>query len=212
VRIDDGEWKLCDPCWGAGALGDDKRYHKKFNAAQFTASNEDFGMKHFPSNKAQFFRKDRRVPIWEEYILGPHRGEPVQLFDTDKHGIDQKSFLPGLKEIQVSSPGTTRFQFAKVCPHWDFERNGTGKPYCLAVKLAGEHPYAEDLVAMERDEMYWWVDIPTGQLGPRGEDVHVYAVETMNGQDARGMTKREFLDRRKKCGMSFAFVAQWKLV
>lgn len=211
VRIDGGEWKLCDPCWGAGAVAD-KRYVRGFTPSQFTCSNEDFGLKHFPGNKAHFFRADRSVPTWEAYYLGPLRGAPPKLYDTDSHGVDKNSFLPAVKDIEVTAGGSTRFQFAKLCSHWDFERHGKGKPYCMAIKIGGEHAYAEDLVVMERDEMYWWVDIPNRQLGSPGETVSVYAIETMNGEDARGMTKREFLERRKTSGMSFGGVAEWDLV
>lgn len=213
VRIDDGEWKLCDPCWGSGALGGDNKYHRAFTATQFTGTNEDFGLKHFPTNKAHFFRADRRVPTWEEYILGPHRGvETLKIYNTENHGIDKATILPPLKNIELNDGDSTRFQFARLCQHWDFERHGGAKPYLLAIKIGGTHAYAEDLVPLERDDMYWWVDIPHRQLGSPGETIKLYAIDTMNGQDARGMTKREFMERRKTSGMSFAGVAEWELV
>ncbi|KFY07772.1 hypothetical protein V492_06839 [Pseudogymnoascus sp. VKM F-4246] len=213
VRIDDGEWKLCDPCWGSGAMGGDKTYHRAFTATQFTGTNEDFGLKHFPSNKAHFFRADRRVPTWKEYILGPHGGEEtLTLYNTERHGIDKATILPPLKQIQLNDGDSTRFQFARLCQHWDFERNGEGKPYLLAIKIGGSHPYAEDLVPLESDDMYWWVDIPHSKLGSPGESIKLYAIDTMNGQDARGVTKKQFMERRKTSGMSFAGVAEWDLV
>ncbi|KFY18368.1 hypothetical protein V493_08681 [Pseudogymnoascus sp. VKM F-4281 (FW-2241)] len=213
VRIDGGEWKLCDPCWGSGALGGDKKYHRAFTASEFTGSNEDFGLKHFPSNKEHFFRADRRVLSWEEYILGPHRGaETLTIYNTETHGIDRATILPALKQIELNDGDSTRFQFARLCQHWDFERHGGTKPYLLAINIGGTHAYAENLVPLERDEMYWWVDIPHKQLGSPGETIKLYAIETLSGQDARGLTKKEFMARRKTSGMSFAGVAEWELV
>ena len=50
VRIDGGEWKLLDACWGAGHLGEGNAYKQEFSPTQFTRSNDKFGISHFHKN------------------------------------------------------------------------------------------------------------------------------------------------------------------
>ncbi|PMD21356.1 hypothetical protein NA56DRAFT_125376 [Hyaloscypha hepaticicola] len=213
VRIDGGEWKLVDPCWGAGNVGDEK-YNKHFSPGQFTMSNEDFGLKHFPQNDGNFFRADGRIPTWEEYILGPSREEPLQLFSNlDDHGISASSFSPPQKHIRVNSNEIIRFQFSKICEHWDHEKNGQGKPYCMIIKIHGVDGRKEDFVALEKNDFWWWGDVKARDLGAPGQIVSLYAVTTVNGRDMRGMTRREYLGMKGKPGsMGFAGVAAWELV
>jgi hypothetical protein len=78
--------------WGAGNVGDEK-HHKHFSRSEFTLSSEDFGLKHFPSDDRNFFRAGGRVPTWGEYMFGPSRGEPLQLFSNlEDHGLSARSF------------------------------------------------------------------------------------------------------------------------
>ena len=70
VKVDNGEWKLIDACWGAGHVqGPGQPYVAKFHSECFTMSNEEFGIKHFPGNKDQFFLPGGRRMSWEEYIV-----------------------------------------------------------------------------------------------------------------------------------------------
>ena len=51
VKIDGGQWKLVDCCWGAGVVqGKGQPYKKRFAPERFTQSNEDFGLDHFPGD------------------------------------------------------------------------------------------------------------------------------------------------------------------
>lgn len=213
VRIDGGAWKLVDPCWGAGNVGDEK-YNKHFSPTQFTMSNEDFGLKHFPQDSGNFFRADGRIPTWEEYMLGPSQEEPLQLFSNlDDHGLSARSFSPPQKRIRVHSNEIIRFQFSKICEHWDHEKNGQGKPYCFILKIHGVDGRKEDFVALEKNEFWWWCDVKARDLGAPGQVVSLYAVTTVNGRDMRGMTRREYLGMKGKPGsMGFAGVAAWELV
>jgi hypothetical protein len=212
VRIDNGEWKLIDSCWGAGHL-ENNRYVRKFSPSQFTSSNEDFGLKHFPADDSYFLRRDRRALSWEEYILGPDGREPLQLYGVvEGYGINQTSFLPPQKAIEVNSPGTTRFQFSKMCLHWDHVKNGSGLPYCMILKINGLDGREEDFVPFEYDGTYWWADVVSKHLGTPPQKVHVYSVTSVSGKDVRGMTKKEYLSRKGREGMGFQTVATWDLV
>jgi transglutaminase-like putative cysteine protease len=211
VRIDHGEWKLVDPCWGAGNVGNQK-YNRKFSPGCFTASNEDFGLKHFPADDRYFFRGDGRSPTWEEYIAGPISSEPVQLCDVEVHGINRTSFLPPQKAITVNSSGTTRFQFSKMCLHWDHVKNGAGPPYCMVLKINGLDGIEGDWVPFDYDGTYWWVDVVTKHLGTPPQTVHAYAVTSVSGKDVRGMSKKEYLSRKGREGMGFGSIATWELV
>lgn len=160
VRIDNGHWKLIDPCWGAGHLSG-QAYLRKFDAAQFTMSNELFGWSHFPEDSRYFFRDDGRVPSWEEYVMGPAGGERPQWYgNTLEEGIDQWNSKPELKRIAVYSEKVVRFLFAKICEHWTAEKNGRGKPRLLMMSIHGVDGRKDDQVPLDTDGYWWWCDIP----------------------------------------------------
>ena len=212
VRIDGGEWKLLDACWGAGAVGE-RRYTKRFAPEMFYLSNEIFGLKHFPSDSRHFYRADGSIPSWEEYIVGPLKGEQATWYtNATQEGLNEFTFSPREKNIPVYSGEVVRFQFSKLCEHWDPERNGKGKPYLFMMKIHGLDGRKEDLVPLDHDGFWWWVDIPARDLGAPGQKISLYGLETLDGQPARGVTKEEFLRKKGKCGMSWVGVAAWELV
>lgn len=216
VCIDNGEWKLIDACWGAGSVGD-QQYHKGFNPKMFTVSNEQFGFSHFPSNEKHFYREDGRILSWEEYISGPVPGaeKPQWCGGATAEGIsDEVGYSPASKHIPVYSGETVRFQFAKVCEHWTHERNGKGPPYLLLLKIHGVDGRKEDLVPLDTDGYWWWVDVPARDLGAPGMKVQLFALTVLNGRDARGVTKQEYFRTKGSGGysMSWAIWCTWELV
>lgn len=213
VCIDNGEWKLLDACWGAGSVGN-QQYHKGFNPKMFCLSNEQFGLKHFPSNEAYFFRSDGRIPTWEEYYIGPMQAEKAEFYGTaGDEGVSEYTFSPAEKHIPVYSGEVVRFQFSKICEHWDPERHGKGKSYLLLIKIQGVDGRKEDMVPLETDGFWWWTDIPARDLGAPGQNVFLYALTTVNNKDARGVTKEEFFRTKSGGGysMSWAVFAKWEL-
>ncbi|GAW22817.1 hypothetical protein ANO14919_123610 [Xylariales sp. No.14919] len=216
VCIDNGEWKLIDACWGAGAVGDQK-FHKGFNPKMFTLSNEHFGHSHFPSNDRHFYREDGRVLSWEEYILGPIPGAEKPDWNggpTDEGISSEAGYSPAAKHIPVNSAENVRFQFAKVCEHWTHERNGKGPPYLLLLKIHGADGRKEDLVPLDTNGYWWWVDVPAKDLGTPGMKIHLFALTVLNGRDARGVTKEEYYRTKSGGGysMSWAIWCTWELV
>lgn len=145
VRIDNGQWKLIDPCWGAGSLGcPGNVYNRHFTAAEFTKSNIDFGATHYPENKEYLFREDGRVFTWEEFCMDD-AGERVQIYGDPEgdHGVRRRSVEPAMKHIKVhdAQAPVIRFQFAVPCAHWNHERNGkVGAPSVLSIlPVTGRH-------------------------------------------------------------------------
>ncbi|KAI0817595.1 hypothetical protein GGR55DRAFT_621171 [Xylaria sp. FL0064] len=216
VCIDNGQWKLIDACWGAGSVGDQK-YHKGFNPKMFTLTNEQFGLSHFPSNDAHFYREDGRILSWEEYMLGPVPGEekPQWCGGANEEGISSEvGYSPAARHIPIYSGEVVRFQFAKICEHWTYERNGKGPPYLLLLKIHGVDGRKEDLVPLDTNGYWWWVDVPARDLGAPGMKTQLFALTVLNGHDARGVTKEEYYRTKNSGGysMSWAIWCTWELV
>ncbi|KAK3338329.1 hypothetical protein B0H65DRAFT_533079 [Neurospora tetraspora] len=211
VRIDGGEWKIIDACWGAGHLGDDRLYHKQFSPEMFYLPNEIIGKKHFPTDRRHFYRSDGRILTWEEYILGDGP-TPCWYGDADKDGLDQFSLEPRTATIPVYSGEVVRFQFSKVCVHWDPEKNGGGKQYLFVVAIEGRDGRKKDFVPIDTDGFWWWADIPAIDLGAPGQKITVFAVTTLDNKCARGLTKEEYLRRKGRCAYSFKGICAWDLV
>ncbi len=216
VRIDDGEWKLLDACWGAGNVCDKRaeRYEKKFNPTMFTMSNEKFGERHFPEDGRYFFRSDGRALPWAEYVVEKTAEQPAQLYsNAEAEGISQETMAPAARKIPVHSGDTVRFQFGKFCEHWTYEKHGGGKtPYLLMIKIFGLDGRKEDFVPMDYDGFWWWCDIAARDLGAPGQTIHCYALDTLDGRPARGVSKELFLSKKGRCGMSWVSLASWDLV
>ena len=222
VRIDDGQWKLIDSTWGAGAVdGQTMQYEKKFDPSLFTMDNNEFGLKHFPTNKTQFFRENNQpAPSWESYILADVNVLTTYAVTQEGYGLDINSFTPAEKYINLSQhtgadTDTIRFQFSKVCPHWTSEGQGLGKPRLFFLRI-GE----KDYIPFESDEqLYWsWIDISVGKLCDaaatmaEGEKkIHVAAVTRFGDGDGLGLTADEFTKNRRRMGISYSHLAEWMI-
>jgi hypothetical protein len=219
VKIDDGEWKLIDCCWGAWNIsGKGQPYNKSFTPGFFTTSNDEFGLRHFPTNKSYFFRRDGRHVTWEDYIVGDRGGEPVRVYSgvAAAEGLAETSFLPKYLRIPVAASKhphpKIRFQFEKVCEHWDPVRHGAGKPYVFILKVHGIDGRAGDYVPCQTNGTVWWADVPPQSLGAPGQTITLYTVETVQGHNARGLSQEEYEAAKGKKAMGFNGVAGWELV
>jgi hypothetical protein len=225
VQIDNGEWKLIDACWGAGDVsGQGKPYNKNFKPQFFTMSNDEFGKKHYPTNKNQFYRDDGRPSIpWDEYILQdpdkPNGIENLTVFSNvrDEYGVGDHTFLPRGKHIAVHShPSRIHFQFSLLCPHWTPERTGRGLPPVFILIAHGIDGRKDEYIPFEhgRDSGgdFWSVDVETRALGAPGQKLTLFAVSSFDGREGRGISVREFREKVGRCGMGFQGVAEWVLV
>lgn len=229
VRIDNGQWKLIDPCWGAGAVqGFGQPYMKRFDPSQFTKSNDEFGISHYPANQGQFYRDDGRPSItWEEYILGnpnsPLSAEQPTIFsDADKHSIGPRTYHPASKKISIHQPGLIRFQFGLICEHWTLQHHSKTQPGLFLLIIHGVDGRQDERLPFNHVRgagpagggEYWYVDVPDARmLGAPGQVVQI-AVLTSFGdrKDARGLTVQEYQAQAGRVGMAWAYVAQWDLV
>lgn len=220
VRIDNGEWKLIDPCWGAGNVsGKGKPYNKQFSPSHFTKSNEDFGLTHFPNNQAHFFRNDGRQISWEVYITNNRRPELVRIYDgvAEEEGISKSKFLPEYLKIPVRSPqhrdggNIIRFVFERLCEHWDPIRNGPGKSYIYILCIHGLDGREDDSLPFKTDGMRWWLDVPAIQLGAQGQTITIYTISTFGSECGRGLSLDEYRQQKGRKGWSGNALAAWDL-
>lgn len=213
VRIDNGEWKLLDACWGAGALMNNE-YRQGFNPSMFTLSNELFGLKHFPSNQGHFFRSDGQIPTWEQYMIGPTNSEKAEWYGSGtSEGINEFTFAPAEKHISVNNDNIIRFQFSKICEHWNGEKHGPGKNYLLILGIHGRGGQKDENIPLEHDGNWWWIDIKASDLGTPDQTLHLGGIKTWgDNHNPRGLTKQDFHRDLGKVGYSTEFYARWELV
>lgn len=214
VRIDGGRWKLLDACWGAGHLvSSTNEYKQQFAPEQFTRTNEQFGESHFPKETRYHFRDDGRTVSWEEYFIGRVEGEPPIVYTTaHEEGILESSIEPKERDIPVHSGSVVRFQFSKLCEHWRSETHGKGRPPLLLLSIHGVDGRKDEMVPMETDGYWHWVDVRARDLGAPGQAVQVAYVTKVDGQDARGISAREYLSKKGKVGMAWSYLMKWELV
>lgn len=211
VKIDGGEWKLIDACWGAGYTSDEQVWVTVFKPERFTQSNEEFGVDHFPGDNAHQFRRDGRVVSWEEYMRGSGDVCSAKIFSAEEEGLSKTSFRPAEGMIVLAQQGpTVRFSFQKVCPHWDPVRNGKGEwyLYVLVIEALKEEP-KRGFVPFETNGSVWWCDVKTRELGRGGQKVNIYAMTQFDGRDGRGLRAGVFRERIGRCGWASSFVGEW---
>ncbi|KAL1961201.1 hypothetical protein VTO42DRAFT_3146 [Malbranchea cinnamomea] len=235
VQIEDGYWKLIDACWGAGAVdGPNRPYMKRFEPDHFTMSNDEFGLRHYPSDPTQFYRDDGRPSIsWEEYLLnasvrpGLANSGCVTVFGgvKEEHGVGEATFMPRMKNVSVSQPGPLRFEFRLVCPDWTLPRNsGKSAPYLFVLMVHGVDGRRDELVPFTYvpgsnpgggGDM-WYLDIADPRtLGTPGQQLMLHALTSFGdrrGEQARGLTVQEFRAKYGRCGLALKGVAEWMLV
>lgn len=225
VRIDGGDWKLLDACWGAGNVCDKRaeRYEKRFSPDMFTMDNETFGERHFPENPRHFFREDGRVPTWREYVVDKMAADPVILYSNGpKQFIAKESMEPASQEIVVSDGDPNEriaFRLGRSCRHWTMAEGGEGlRPYPMMIKSVSPDGQKRgngdsEMFDVEFDEPLWfWADVPRRRLGRPGDMLFCYAITTMDGRDLRGATMADYRARMGRCSMSMQAICSWKLV
>ncbi|KAF4452791.1 hypothetical protein F53441_4410 [Fusarium austroafricanum] len=212
VRIDGGDWKLLDACWGAGHV-DGQNYQAHFTPLQFTNSNENFGLRHFPAEPRHQFRTDGQPVTWEKYYTGGIDGEPHGMCSTTaEEGIAESSVEPKQRHISIDSGEIVRFQYSKVCEHWSEKQCG-GQERLVVLRLPRGEGQKEVMIPLETNGYWYWVDVNARDLGPRGESVRLLVVTKFGDrEDTRGLTGKEFLAKYGRCGMAFSYLVTWDLI
>ncbi|KAH8722709.1 YjeF-related protein N-terminus-domain-containing protein [Phaeosphaeriaceae sp. PMI808] len=215
VCIDNGEWKLIDPCWGAGHLGcqlKNEGYVRKLNSSQFTMDNNEFGMKHFPSDNAHQFRTDGRVLSFEEFKRDDMGGRVQVMGDCGaEHGVGERTIYPTQLRLKVhdpNAPPVVRFQFSTLCTHWDHEHHGKGKPYVMLLSVAGRDGRNTKYLPFNTDGRTWWLDVERLELGAPGQKISVNAVTEYWRPHLQllqvGVSQQHTLDIAERCSASMA--------
>lgn len=214
-RFDNGEWKLIDPCWGAGTVGGKGQpFTPGFNPTEFTKSNDDFGRTHFPSDHPKQFRNDGRVLSWEEYITSSKSGTAAKMYNgyVAEEGLTEASFAPVANPIVLAHQGpNTRFMFQKICPHWDPVRCGKGEYFVYVLHVEALDGTDRNHIPFERGDGVWWCDVDTRELGRPGQKVMIFAVSEFDGKEGRGLSVQEYRRKKGKVALMWAYVAEWEL-
>ncbi|KKY17097.1 putative transglutaminase-like protein [Diplodia seriata] len=219
VRIDGGEWKLIDCCWGAGHIdGGTQAYTRKFSPECFTADNVEFGASHFPENPAYFFRNNPGRPsiTWQEYIAAPPGANVYGFAQTA--GLSKTAFLPDVRQIRIYDPDPAaapviRFQWEKRCPHFDGEALGEGKPYMFFLAIQGRDGRNKQFLPMNTDGRFWWLDVERVELGAPGQTIMACAGDKWHGGpegSGRGVT-REVWESDRYGFRNYQGIAVWDL-
>ncbi|KAK0742194.1 hypothetical protein B0T21DRAFT_346025 [Apiosordaria backusii] len=79
-------------------------------------------------------------------------------------------------------------------------------------KEIGPEGGKEQFVVLETDGYWWWLDVRTRELGRPGQAVRLVGLQTVDGKDARGMTRGEWERKKGRCGFSFCYMVEWTLV
>ncbi|CAK3864078.1 Kyphoscoliosis peptidase [Lecanosticta acicola] len=216
VKIDNGEWKLIDCCWGAGSVnGPGQGYNKRFAPERFTQTNNEFGLDHYPEDSSKQLRTDGRIMSWEEFILGNKNGCGADFFAgyVAEEGLDKTTFQPASGKIALSQqPGpTVRFAFQKICPHWDPVRCGQGPQYLYILHCDGLDGTPRNHIPFETNGDVWWCDVPVQDLGRPGQKVEIFVVKTFGDDDGRGLTIQSYRQQKGRVGYSFGGVCKWAI-
>ena len=100
-----GGWKLLDATWGAGGLGEDRKFHKEFKPYFFLTPADQMLVTHFPTDpkwqlvlptisEAEFLKRPKRMP--EFYQLGLKVDELVGELEASPRATIHFSAPPGL--------------------------------------------------------------------------------------------------------------------
>ena len=214
VKIDDGEWKLIDSCWGAGHVNENRQWVVQFHPARFVGSNNDFGLDHYPGDPSKQFRTDGRVLSWEDFMLASKEkcgANVCGVFEAE--GMSTASLTPHEGSISVSGqPGpTVRFSFQKVCPHWDPVRNGNGPCFLYILSLSALERDTRNGTPFRSDGQVWWCDIPVKDLGQPGDTARIMSLKHFGGEDGRGLTTEKYQAKKGKVGWAGQYHVKWEI-
>ncbi|KAJ7783219.1 hypothetical protein B0H16DRAFT_484580 [Mycena metata] len=196
----DGEWRLLDSCWGAGALMGDA-YAQRFAPVWFTSTPSEFGKRHFPTDPSyQLIGEADGGPIsWEEYICAPE--EPLVYGDFDSQNFLRDLLQPATAEIQ--SGGWVSFHLFKQCEHMSRDEADN---YVYFINA----PDDSKTTLRVNAEGGWSANIymPRGLAG----DVSLNFVTSFDNRDAKGLSPEKFTSSIGRKAMAWQGMCKWRLV
>nr|GAT56321.1 predicted protein [Mycena chlorophos] len=193
----DGEWRLIDPCWGAGALVNGV-YSQKLAPVWFYSTPAEFGKRHFPTDRS--FQLLEEPVSWEEFIGGDSDG-PMLYGDFYSLEFSPELIQPPVADIQ--GPGYVNFQLFKQCEHMSREQADN---YVYFIVL----PDQSKIPLLLGPEGAWGASVylPQGLTG----DISLNFLTMFDGRDARGISPNTFQSGIGRKAMGWQGLCKWNLV
>jgi Transglutaminase-like superfamily len=194
----DGEWHLVDSCWGAGVLTG-STYEKRFAPLWFTCGPGEFGLRHFPEDPAyQFMSEEEGGPVsWEDYIMAQ---EGPTIF-SDFYQLDLWASVIQPSTSYIEGGQWISFHIFKRCEHMSTAESDN---FIYLISLADNTRVPMELNA----EGGWSANVYI----PKGGEVLLYSVTTIDGRDAKGIGMQAFKKALGRKAMAFGGLARWTVV
>jgi len=225
-KIDDadGGWKLIDSCWGAGHINGQHQYVAQLDAVHFTASNEAFGLRHYPEDQSQFYLLDPtaggppRPPSYEEYFSASS-GNNMKSADAAKNGFGMAScFFPpdGHIDLTIASAQApkVRFEIHKICRHWDkiWLRGKRQRPFVMRYGIDKETKCLPFVPISGGSSWFVVVDIDDVRRRCKlGDLIYCVATDTFDGKDAAGLSATQVVEGVGRVSMSWQVITVWTI-
>jgi transglutaminase/protease-like cytokinesis protein 3 len=194
----DGEWHLVDGCWGSGVI-QGMTYEKRFAPMWFTSGPAEFGLRHFPEDPSyQLMSEEEGGSIsWEDYIMAP---EGPTIF-SDFYELDLWASVIQPSTLYIEGGQRISFLIFKRCEHMSTAESDN---FVYIISLADGTRIPMDLNA----EGGWSANIYI----PKGGEVSLYSVTTIDGRDAKGIGMQAFKKALGRKAMTFGGLARWTIV
>ncbi|CAK5265739.1 unnamed protein product [Mycena citricolor] len=196
----DGEWRLLDPCWGAGALMGSE-YSQRFAPVWFYSSASEFGRRHYPTDPSfQLLGEEDGGPVsWRDYILAPPG--PVLFGSFDQLAFHAEHLQPS--QAEIPSGHWCAFTLFKQCEHMSRDEADN---YVYFI----HGPDDRKTVLVPDAEGGWSASVyfPGGVTG----DVQLNYVTSFDNRDAKGLSGRTFEKSLGRKAMAWSGLCKWTVV
>ncbi|EAU91224.1 kyphoscoliosis peptidase [Coprinopsis cinerea okayama7 len=192
----DGEWRLIDACWGAGALNG-TTYTQHFNPFWFTADPLEFVKRHYPTEDPayQLIPDETGGPVsWREYM--GERKRPIVCRDFYAANLDEYTLQPAWDGLQGGT--TLAFSVRKRCEHMS---TAEADNYVMLIDTNDKVKTPMYL----NDEGAW---VATVQV-PAGSVISLYYVKSIGEQPGKGIRVEEYNHAVGRKAMQFGAYARW---
>jgi len=203
IKMDWG-WHLIDCCWGSGHINGPPNpgYIKRFAPEHFISPPSAFGRRHFPEDSSWQCREDGRVTDWEEYMTPDRKeSEPLRYCSFGEFGFSEEAVQPPVNNIDTFAGKRTVFSLGLPCEHMSRKEE-----WVLFLSI-GEFD-DKNWILMNSDgrgRYHVEVEMPN----QRGLKVGLYRVTSWKGDDARGMSAKEWQAEVGKVAWGWSPIIIW---
>ena len=204
IKMDWG-WHLIDCCWGSGCINGPPNpgYNKRFSPEHFINPPNVFGKSHFPEDSSWQCREDGRVIDWEEYMTPDQKeAEPLRYSSFgEEFGFSEKAVQPPVNNIDTFAGKKTVFSLGLPCEHMSRKEE-----WVLFLSI-GEFS-DKNWILMNSDgrgRYHVEVEMPN----QRGLKVGLYRAVTWKGNDAKGLSAKEWQTEVGKVAWGWSPIIIW---